>query len=339
MVSRCATVVFGALVLVEAACGFHRPTVPGALRDDEFWELSTRLSEPPGVFTHSENLVSNELHFVHSLHYLGASAGVYIGVGPEQNFSYIAGLRPDMAFIIDIRRENRNLHLLYKALFEMSSDRADFVSRLFSRERPSNLDAHTSVDSLFAAFAATRPAAGLYETNRLLVHERLTSVRSFPLTDADRHDIDRALHAFFTHGPEITYGQPTSEDSPRPSYRALMTARDLGGESRSYLATEERFAAVKARQAANLIVPVVGDFAGPRAIRLTGEYVRAHKSVVSAFYGSNVEVYLNRAQMAAYCANIATLPALDRSWFIGSRGMQPFAAKLKSCAPATMPPR
>ena len=65
-----------------------------------------------------------------------ARGGVYIGVGPEQNFTYIARLRPSTAFIIDIRRENRSLHLLYKALFEISRDRADFVSRLFSPARP-----------------------------------------------------------------------------------------------------------------------------------------------------------------------------------------------------------
>lgn len=323
-------VALGVFVLA-IACGSHHPTLPPILKDEEFWQLSARLSEPPGVFTHSENLVSNELHFVHSLHYLGASRGVYIGVGPEQNFSYIAGLRPDLAFIIDIRRENRNLHLLYKALFEMSTDRADFVSRLFSRERPSGLDANATVEHLFAAFAAKPPAAGLYETNRLLVHERLTAVRSFPMTDDDRHDIDRALHAFLTHGPDITYGQPSSEDSPRPSYRSLMTARDISGETHSYLASEERFAAVKALQASNLLVPVVGDFAGPTAIRRVGEYVREHGSLVSAFYGSNVEVYLNQTQRGVFCANLATLPHRERSWFIGSKGMRLFTAKLKSC--------
>ena len=55
---------------------------------------------------------------------------------PEQNFTYIAALKPKMAFIIDIRRGNLQLHLMYKALFELSSDRADFIFRLFSRKRP-----------------------------------------------------------------------------------------------------------------------------------------------------------------------------------------------------------
>jgi len=327
------SVVLG-VVLAAVACRSPSLVLPASLGDDAFWELSTSLSEPPGEFTHSENLVSNELHYAQTVHFLKPSGGVYVGVGPEQNFSYIAAVRPDMAFIVDIRRENRNLHLLYKALFEMSADRADFVSRLFSRPRPPGLDASTSVQDLFAAVAAAPPAAGLYETDRLLIHERLTRVHSLPLTAEDVNDIDRALHAFLTDGPDITYGPPSREDSPRPSYRTLMTARDMSGESRSYLASEEAFAAVKALQASNLVVPVVGDFSGPTAIRQVGRYVREHGGTVSAFYGSNVEVYLREAQRQAYCLNLATLPVLDRSWFIISKGMQPMAAKLKSCLPS-----
>ena len=68
-------------------------------------------------------------------------ARVYLGVGPEQNFTYIAALKPAMVFIVDVRRGNLQLHLMYKALFELSADRADFVARLFSKERPAGLTA------------------------------------------------------------------------------------------------------------------------------------------------------------------------------------------------------
>src|SRR6185503_12862409 len=100
-------------------------SLPARLSDGEFWELSTALSEPQGAFPQSDNLVSNEAQFAETLRNLRPTGGVYIGVGPEQNFSYVARLRPTMAFIVDIRRENRNLHLMYKALFELSSDRVD----------------------------------------------------------------------------------------------------------------------------------------------------------------------------------------------------------------------
>src|SRR5918994_5692084 len=115
--------------LAQGACGrASRSTLPPALSDEDFWRVSADFSEAAGTFTHSDNLVSNETQFVHLIRRLRPEGGVYVGVGPEQNFNFIARLRPVMAFIVDVRRDNRDLHLLYKALFEMSDDRADFLS-------------------------------------------------------------------------------------------------------------------------------------------------------------------------------------------------------------------
>lgn len=324
-----------AFLAVQIACRleFRRSTLPAALSDEEFWSLSTGFSEPAGAFTHSDNLVSNETHFVHTIRRLRPKGGVYIGVGPEQNFSYVARLRPAMAFIVDIRRENRNLHLMYKALFEASTDRADFVSRLFSRERPAGLGPTTPVRDLFAAYETVRPAARLYEQTVRLIRERLVNTHGFPLSVDDVAWIEHALNAFYSDGPDIHYSRSLTRDAARPSYRALMTATDAGGESRSYLATEEGFAFVKDLHAGNTIVPIVGDFAGPHAIRRTGDYIRQRDGIVEAFYGSNVEVYLTRGKMAAFCGNLAALPYGSRTSFIDSKGMQTFASKLRSCLP------
>jgi hypothetical protein len=320
--------------IIDVACrsGVQRSSLPTRLTDEEFRELSIRVSEGPGVFDHSENLVSNELNFVNVARALAPRGGVYIGVGPEQNFSYIAALRPELAFIIDIRQENRNLHLLYKALFELSTDRADFLSRLFSRERPPELASNTSVEDLFVAYERAKPAVQQYERTLRLVREQLVDRHRLPLSPDDMSWIGEALKAFYLRGPEIDYGRSHPYDPPRPSYRALMTATDGTGRSRSYLASEESFAFVKDLQSRNLIVPVVGDFAGPKAIRTTGEYIRQHHGIVTAFYGSNVEVYLTRDRKRAFCGSLATLPVDSRSWFIRSQGMQRFASKLGSCA-------
>ena len=331
--ARVAAAVFAA-ALTQSACRSGGPlsSLPASLGAEEFWALSARLSEAPGVFEHSENLVSNELHFVHAVKGLAPSGGVYIGVGPEQNFSYIARLRPEMAFVIDIRQENRNLHLLYKALFELSTDRADFLSRLFSRARPPGLGAATSVSDLFAAYDAAGPDPQRYDATARLVRERLLETHRFALSPDDIAWIERTLNAFYSQGPQINYGQSHPFDPPRPSYRTLMTATDGTGQSRSYLGSEESFAFVKDLHARNLIVPVVGDFAGPKAIRETGEYIQNHRASVTAFYGSNVEVYLTRDRRRAFCASLATLPVGGGTWFIGSSRMQRFDAKLRACA-------
>ena len=321
-----------ASVLSACRTDTRNAVLAAALTDDQFWRLSAGFSEPPGVFTHSDNLVSNEAHVVHTLRLIRPAGGVYVGVGPEQNFSYIARLRPVLAFVVDIRRENLNLHLLYKALFELSADRAEFVSRLFSRPRPPGIGTDTPVRDLFAAYQAVKPSAELYETSARLIRERLLDVHRFPLTAQDLEWIDYAFRAFQSDGPDIHYARSRATDPRGPSYRELMTAVDDRGDAQSYLATDERFAYVRDLQMANRLVPIVGDFAGPDALRRVGDYVREYDGVVSAFYGSNVEVYLSRARLAAYCANLATLPHGSGSWFIGSKGMQRFESKLKSCA-------
>src|SRR5881409_1020163 len=127
--------IFGPLRRVEAE------KLPTELTDEEFWRLSSEVSEPDGNFR-SDNLLSNESYFqfvIPKLKEMTLEDRVYMGVGPEQNFTYIAALKPRMAFILDIRRGNLELQLMYKALFELSADRAEFVSRLFARERPKSL--------------------------------------------------------------------------------------------------------------------------------------------------------------------------------------------------------
>ena len=318
------------LVLSASACS-RRSTLPAALSDQDFWHLVEALSEPAGEFTLSDNLVSNEPHYPDTARWLRASGGAYIGVGPEQNFSYIAGLRPAMAFIIDIRRENLDLHLLYKALFELSSDRAEFVSHLFSRPRPAGLASRATVDDIFERYDSVAPSFEQLTKTATLVRQRLRIAHGLPLTEADIEWIDRALRAFYTDGPKIDYYGPRTVDAVRPSYRQLMTAKDMFGRSRSFLATEDTFRFVKELQSKNLILPVVGDFAGRSAIRRVGDHLRAHGERVHAFYGSNVGAYLSRQQAYAFCANLATLPATSRTWFIDSDGMRTLASKLRAC--------
>src|SRR5690349_5224012 len=114
------------------------PRLPSVASETTFARLVERLSEPGGFFD-SDNLISNEtsyLHVLEALHRLGVHGGVYLGVGPDQNFSYIADIRPSVAIIVDIRRDNLLEHLLFKAMFSMSRDRADYLSLLLGRPAP-----------------------------------------------------------------------------------------------------------------------------------------------------------------------------------------------------------
>jgi hypothetical protein len=114
------------------------PEIPTRLSDSTFWRLISDLSEPGGFFR-SDNFVSNETSFQYVIPELERTirpGGVYLGVAPDQNFTYLVALRPRIAFIVDIRRQNMIHHLMYKAMIEMAPDRAGFMSLLFARPRP-----------------------------------------------------------------------------------------------------------------------------------------------------------------------------------------------------------
>jgi hypothetical protein len=323
-----------ALILsVASGTACRRSTLPEALSDREFWTLIQTLSEPAGSFDLSENLVSNEPRVAQAIGRLRAMGGVYMGVGPEQNFSYIARLRPTMAFIVDVRTENRNLHLLYKALFELASDRVDFVSRLFSRPRPPGLSSRASVDDIFTVFETVAPSADQFSRISQQVRERLLTSHGFALSQTDLDSIDRAFKAFFKDGPEIQFwgSRSVDADTVRPSYRELMTMRDLAGQTQSFLASDDNFRFIQQLHAANRIVPVVGDFAGTAAIQRIGEYAREHQDLVYAFYGSNVNVYLTNQQKYAFCRNLASLPVSSSTVFIDNDGVRPLSTRLRAC--------
>jgi hypothetical protein len=309
----------------------RRPLLEAALDDREFWNLIEQISEPAGSFSVSDNFVSNEPHVAENVRWLRPSGGVYIGVGPEQNFSYIARVRPAMAFILDIRRENQALHFFYKALFELSADRAEFVSRLFSRPRPATLTSTADVDGLFRQFSTVHASRELYDRTRAQVREQLLTTHHLPLSPTDLAWIDRAFGAFYADGPDIQFWGSRTVEALRPTYAQLMTARDLTGQSRSFLAGEQDFQFVKDLQTRNLIVPVVGDFGGPTAMRRVGDYVRGHSTAVRAFYGSNVGVYLNTAQTRAFCASLAALPTTTGAVYIERDAVRLLSAKKAGC--------
>ena len=77
------------------------------------------------------------------------------------------------------------LHLMYKAIFELSNDRADFVSMLFSKPRPAGLGPASTVSELFLAFTNVPASDSLYAANLKAITDRLTGVHQFPLSASD----------------------------------------------------------------------------------------------------------------------------------------------------------
>ncbi|HTK29956.1 MAG TPA: hypothetical protein VL309_10410 [Vicinamibacterales bacterium] len=302
---------------VEVASG----ELPHELSDRAFWRMVGEFSEPGGSFR-SDNLVSNETAFQHVIPALKQrlpAGGVYLGVGPDQNFTYIAAFHPRMAFIVDIRRQNLLLHLMYKALIEMSDDRADFLSRLFSRARPRGLSKASTPEELFTAYAASAPTEAAYENNLAAILDRLTKHHHFSLSADDRRTIDeRVYRMFYASGPDIRYSFPRPYSSQWfPTYAELMQATDESGTNHGYLASEDHYQALRDLERRNMVVPVVGDFGGPRALRSIGAYLRSHGATVTFFYTSNVEQYLFQTDAwRRFFNTVSTLPVDEHSTFI-----------------------
>jgi hypothetical protein len=295
----------------------HGETLRDSLPDQEFWSLVNSLSETGGKF--QAQVMSNEdsaQFVIPDLKKTTRPGGSYVGVGTEQNFTYIAAIQPKLAFIVDIRRDNMLEHLMYKSLFELSPDRADFLSKLFSRKRPAGLDSNSSVKALFGAYQNVEASSTVYEQSLREIIDCLTNKHKFQLSDEDKTSIAGMLAVFRTAGPSNLTGQ----GDKKMSYARLMDATDLTGVNHGYLASEENFRIVQDLERRNVIVPVVGDFAGDTALVGIGRYLKEHDAVVNVFYVSNVERYLFEQgdHGKHFYSNVTALPLDSSSIFIRS---------------------
>ena len=282
------------------------------------------LSEPGGYFD-TDNLISNErsyLHVIPALAATGLRGGAYLGVGPDQNFSYIGHVRPEVAFLVDIRRDNLLLHLLFKALFEDAHTRVDYLARLFGRVAPSPLTGWEtrSADAIARYLEqASRLDPGAVASLRRTTDARIGAF-GVPLSPTDRETIDRFHRQFIRDGLALQFN--STGRAPQfgyPTYRDLMLEQDLTGQPRGFLNSEEDFQFIKGLHARHQILPIVGDLSGPTAIAGIGAWLTRRQLRVSAFYTSNVEFYLFRqGGFGRFVENLRRLPTHERAVIIRS---------------------
>ena len=322
-------------VFVALAAGFAATgdSSDGPIPAAEFSKIIKTFSEEEGYFL-SDNLISNEdgyLTVVNKLRELRISGGAYIGVGPEQNFTYIAKLRPSIAFLVDIRREAVIQHLMYKALFHLSKDRAEFLARLLSRrlEGKDPPGAQASLDALMEYFRITPPNAPYYASNLAAIERLIQSDFEFPLQQEDRDSLANILKSFYADGVDLSF----QFRSPRrgrgrggfamPSLRELIEQVDPEGKPGNFLASAEEYQFVRNLHGKNRIIPVVGDFAGTKALTSIARYLREHSYKVNVFYTSNVEMYLFQNDVFDdFVKNVKALPVTSKSLFIRSANNQ-----------------
>lgn len=284
-----------------------------------FGDLVNALSEPDGPFF-SDNVVSNETSYLQvdaALAKVAAPGGAYLGVGPEQNFTYIALTRPRVAFIVDIRRQNMIEHLLYKAVFSEAKSRANFLALLLGRpwDEAGDPGPAASIDAVIAHAEKSAADEAVFARSHALL--RAVIERDFPLDAGDKKTLELSHRGFFKGQLEVRFELKPPQGRRYPSLRELLVQKDPEGVARGFLASEEAFRFVQTMEREGRVIPVVGDFAGDRALPGIAAYLAREKIPVSAFYTSNVEQYLLEPKVwARWARNVAALPADDRSLFI-----------------------
>lgn len=304
--------------------------VASVLSDTSFAGTVARLSEAPGYFD-SDNLISNEtsyLHAVSRLRELGVRGGAYIGVGPDQNYSYIAAIRPSIAYLIDIRRDNLLMHLMFKALFERSRNRLEYLCHWIGRPVPDDAGAWTDrpIEDILARLDSipADPAAAATETDSIVATVDRYGV---PLSTTDIETIRRFHTEFSRWGLDLRF--TSTGRQPRyyyPTLRQLILERDLEGHEAGYLASAAGWKVVKDLHAANRVIPVVGNLAGASAFPAIAREIAVRGEPVAALYVSNVENYIWRdGTFSRFAATAARLPrnahsVIIRSFFGGGFG-------------------
>ena len=337
--------------LAQAPAAQQTVKQPESLTAAEFSRLSRELSEEGGFFR-SDNFTSNEtayLTVVDKLKQLGATGGAYLGVGPEQNFTYIAKIRPRIAFIMDIRRQAVLQHLMYKAVFQRTNDRVQFLAFLLSRPLPKDakekaVTANSSLNDILAYFSATSADAKAYAANLAAIRKTIQEEFQFPLSESDQKGLEYVYSTFRDDGLQLSYRSgannpnsgfggppPGGVNGPPPGgfgggfrggfpvLKDLIAQTDLNGKTGNFLASNEDFEFVRDLHRKNMIIPVVGNFAGPKALGAIAEYLKKNNFTVTAYYLSNVEQYLfNDDDFSKWANNVRKLPLTDKSLFIRS---------------------
>ena len=301
--------------------------------DTSFAGLIAQLSEPNGYFD-SDNIITNEVSYLQvssQLEKAGTHGGVYIGVGPDQNYSYIAMIRPQMAFMLDIRRDNLLEHLLFKSLFAMSRNRLEYLCLLLGKPVPADVAQWTGrrMRDVMAYIEKTPTDSTVAAATRKASNERIARF-GIPLDAHDHEMIDRYRAQFVFEGLDTRYSSlGRNNRSNYPSFGQLINETDRAGRQRGYLADERAFQLVREMHFADRIVPIIGNVAGDKALRAIGQYASERHLRISALYISNVEQYLmNRdGGFDAYARNVKSLPrdstsVIIRSYF-GRMGQHP----------------
>ncbi len=289
----------------------------------ELAELIDNLSGPAGFFD-TDNIISNETSYLQVVDRLEPMGGAFIGVGPEQNFTYIARIRPEWAFIVDMRRQNMLQHLMLNAILQNATTPFEYLCWLFSRRVDTQAECRVSgeldgdLEGLIATVESMPPDEEVFARNLNAIMSHIEDKLHVPLSETDEEHIRFVYRTLFNEQLDIRFRTFGRRARPyHPDYRSLLLSRSPNGARSHFLGSADDYRFVRELATGGRLVPVVGNFAGAHALRAVGDFLRERGRTVSAFYVSNVEFYLLRAgSFRDYVENVRSLPLHEDSLFI-----------------------
>jgi hypothetical protein len=279
---------------------------------DDWRRLTRSLSETGGAFF-SDNLVSNESSYLQPADALRRlpKGMVYVGVGPEQTFSYLALLEPALAVIVDVRRDNARLHFLYKALFEQAASRAEWLSLLLGRPFVSDpiLGPDASVDDVVSHVERSLPSAVSFEAAHNKVLGRMQNALGPSLSLREARRIRRMHVGFYRRQLEITFQLKSPSRKTYPTLRQLLVARSPEGRQLGFLSSDHAYQTVRRLHLQHRVLPVVADLTGSHAFAAVADQLRRWQLQVGVLYVSNVEQYVfEERRWDRWIRNLQNLP-------------------------------
>jgi hypothetical protein len=141
-----------------------------------------------------------------------------------------------------------------------------------------------------------------------------------PLSADDLATIRRFHQRFIEEGLALRFnstGRPPQYYYP--TYKDLLLETDTEGRQGNFLASEEAFLFLKSLEARDLVIPVVGDIAGQKAMAAVARSLASRGERLSAFYTSNVEQYLyGHGTFPQFIVNVRQIPRTANSQVIRS---------------------
>jgi hypothetical protein len=279
-----------------------------------FWNILKRLDDPPTGPSSADNLMTNEdsvASVVDEISKVVPKGQVYLGVGPDQNYSLMAHLEPSYGFILDYRKKNQLLHLLQKALVENSADRHAYLEHFWNRNLPELPLSLNDIEKEFKILAKQPQNELLVQSAKELVTQTMSKWNI--LNDKEFHEIATIQARLAGPGPDARF----LALKMYPTLGSLITMPSRSGQPSHWLASDRTYAAIRKMQLSDQILPIVGDWAGPGAIRRLAEHLKMNQLQVGCIYISDVEFFLLRGGLfQKYLENLSALPRHPESKII-----------------------